>query len=164
MSDTPNVVDFRAELSGWATQLTHMFCIDLKHMPEGCFNESHGGKARTVADIVAEVSGLNMMVVGILNGATPAMPSDEERAAYTASLNNAEACINAIRSSGEAIAQAIKDTSEATFAEMTTAPWGMSLTKYQFANIVVNNMWYHDGQLNYLQSLHGDDQVHWMEG
>lgn len=164
MSDTLTTIDFRAELSGWAKQLTHMFCIDLKHIPAQCFTEPHGGKARTVADLCAEVSGLNMMVVGALTGVETPMPTDEERAAYTATLTNAEACIHAIRSSGEALAQAIADTSEATFTEMFTAPWGMTVSKYQFANMIVNNIWYHDGQLNYLQSLHGDDQVHWMEG
>jgi len=163
MSDTMTRIDPRAELSGWARQLSHMFCVDLKHIPADAYTQPHGGKARTVSDIVAEVAGLNMMMVSILNDMAPSMPSDEEKAGYIATLTNVDACTQAITSSCEALAQAIQDTNEDDLTTEVTAPWGMTMSKYAFANIVVNNIWYHDGQLNYLQSLHGDDQIHWME-
>jgi hypothetical protein len=159
MSDSINA---KAELAGWARQLSHMFIADLKHMPESSFTQPQGGKCRTVADMVAEVSGLNMMAVSAINGNAPAMPSEEERAGYVATLTTPEACIHAIESSSEALAQALSDASDAALSESFTAPWGMTLSKYQFANIAANNMWYHDGQLNYIHMLNGDDKIYWM--
>lgn len=161
MSDAINA---KAELASWARQLAHMFVSDIKHLPEGSLTEAQGGKCRNVADIVAEVSGLNMMATSMLTGAEFAMPSDDERAAFVATLTTKDACITAIQSSADALAQALTDSSDATLNESFTAPWGMTTSKYQFANIAANNMWYHDGQLNFIHMLHGDEQVHWMEG
>lgn len=155
-------INAKVELANWARQLSHMFIADLKHVPDASLTEAQGGKCRTVADIVAEVSGLNMMAVGAITGNGPAMPTDEERAAYVSTLTSKDACINAIQSSADALAQALSDASDATLSESFTAPWGMTTSKYQFANIAANNMWYHDGQLNFIHMLNGDDKIYWM--
>ena len=38
----------------------------------------------------------------------------------------------------------------------------MDAPVYMIAQIMVSHIWYHDGQLNYIQSLLGDEKVHWM--
>ncbi|MEZ5162652.1 MAG: hypothetical protein R2688_02665 [Fimbriimonadaceae bacterium] len=39
-----------------------------------------------------------------------------------------------------------------------TAPFGMEMPVFAIAQIAVSHVWYHDGQLNYIQSLLGDDK------
>ena len=41
------------------------------------------------------------------------------------------------------------------------APWGMESKLYEFAQIAISHIWYHDGQLNYVQCLLGDGDYHW---
>jgi len=41
-------------------------------------------------------------------------------------------------------------------------PWGAQ-SLYSTAQTAVSHLWYHDGQLNYVQALLGDGEVHWME-
>lgn len=155
----------QANLANQIRRYSQMFNIDLNHIPEDEYTVSKGGKARTIQAIVAEVVGLNKMVAEILkgDGAGP-MPSDEERAAFEAAFATRADCQTAITESAEALARILEKTRDEDLAKTEMAPWGMPMTYLEWSNIAVVHVMYHDGQLNFIQSLNGDDQIHWMEG
>ena len=57
---------------------------------------------------------------------------------------------------------AITSASDEALNAVVNAPWGMPTPVFILAQIAVSHIWYHDGQLNYIQSLLGDGEVHWM--
>jgi hypothetical protein len=62
----------------------------------------------------------------------------------------------------EALTGAIASASDDTLNQVVTPPWGMPAPLYICAQVAASHIWYHDGQLNYIQCLLGDDKVHWM--
>jgi len=92
------------------------------------------------------------------------MPTDDERAAFEAAFTTRAACQTAITDSAEALARVLESASDEDLAKSELAPWGMPMTFLEWSNIAVVHVMYHDGQLNFIQSLNGDDQIHWMEG
>lgn len=139
-----------------------MYAKDLRALTDEAYQQPCGGKARTMQEVTAEVAGYNMMVAGILAGQAPQMPSDDQRAAFTASLASREKGIEAVVSSSNMLADAILAAGD-RLGTMTAAPWGEEMSLYQMANIAANHILYHDGQLNVVQSLHGDPAMHWFD-
>lgn len=161
MSETSTMINAPVELAGWVRNLADMYCKDLRALtPEG-YSVSAGGVARTAQNFTAEVAGFNFMITSIINGEAPSMPNDEEREAFVASLDTIEKGCEAITNSANAFASAL-ESSDRNFAEMITVPWGAQMSLYAFANIAANHIMYHDAQLNFIQSLHGDAEMHWM--
>ena len=48
-----------------------------------------------------------------------------------------------------------------TLMKTATTPWQMEASLYSLAQMAVSHIWYHDGQLNYIQCLMGDGDYHW---
>lgn len=161
MSETSTKINAPVELAGWVRNVAEMYCKDLRALtPEG-YSQSAGGVARSAQDFTAEVAGFNYMLVSMLNGEAPSMPSDEERAGFVASLDTAEKGCEAITTSANAFASALENTTQ-DLSAVITVPWGAQMSLYALANIAANHIMYHDAQLNFIQSLHGDAEMHWM--
>lgn len=163
MSDVATKVDAKAELANWTRRLTGMFAADLKAIAESSYTICPGGKCRTVAEFTSEVVGFNFMVSNLLKGQPAPMPSDEERAAFASKFTTTDFCVQSIKDSGEALASAIEAATEESMAEPVTMPWGETMSKWAMANLTANHILYHDGQLNYIQSLNGDAEMHWFD-
>ncbi|MFZ4506506.1 MAG: hypothetical protein ACOYON_02270 [Fimbriimonas sp.] len=151
------------ELATWTRRVCQMYGKDLKAISNECYVANHGGVSRTVQDFTAEVAGMNMAMAGLVSGAGFVRPSDEESAAFKASLDTAEAGAAAVVASGEALASAIESASPEKLSEMTQAPWGEPMSIYALANIAANHVMYHDGQLTYVQCLNNDPEMHWFD-
>lgn len=160
MSETATRISPQAELGKWARQLAFMFTSDLKHMPEISFTESIGGKARNVNSIASEIVGFCALGTAVVRGAE--VPKMEESLSADPNLVTADACVEAVHGAIDELASAIEAATDDSLTEMVTAPWGQPMSRFEFAQIVVNHVWYHDGQLNLIQAFHGDEQVHWM--
>lgn len=160
MSETATRIDAQAELAKWTRQLGFMFTADVKHMPAAAFTESIGGKCRNVNSIVSEIVGFCGLGTAVMRGGE--IPKMEEALGADPNLVTAEACAQAAHEAIDGFAAALESATDESLAEMVTAPWGQPMSRYEFAQIVANHVWYHDGQLNLIQAFHGDDQVHWM--
>lgn len=163
MSQTASHIDIRSTLAAWARRLGGMFVLDLKAIDESTFAQCPGGCARTIQDIAAEVASINDLMVTIIQGGVPQPRSEVESAAYKAQFTSKEFAISEIARSTEGLAQAIEQSTEENLARETQAPWGETMTVYELTNLTVNHILYHDGQLNYFQSLHGDGAMHWFD-
>jgi len=162
MSATATNFDVRTILAEWIQGVCGMYCKDLDALTDEQFTSVYAGKARTPQDFTAEIIGMNMMVASILADNPQSMPSDEERAGFVASISSRDIAKAKLKDSCEALANAVKALSPDDLGTQVQTPWGMPITKYGFANLQAGHIWYHDGQLNFLQSCHGDAEVHWM--
>lgn len=162
MTETTVQIDAAAELASWARRVAGMYAKDLKALSQEQYEGSCGGVARTAHDFTAEVCGFNLGMAGALAGGEMNRPSDEEQAQFKASLADRDIAVAKVIESGEMLAAAIEKAGP-RLTEMTQAPWGEPITYYQFANIATNHILYHDGQLNVIQSVHGDGEMHWFD-
>ena len=162
MSNTSLTIDAAQELANWTRRVTGMYVKDLRAMSNEAYTTSAGGKCRSMQDVTAEVAGYNYMIATVLKQETPPSWSDQERADFIASLNTVEAGIDQVQKSGEMLAEAIENAGD-MLSEMGKAPWGEPMSYFQMAQICVNHILYHDGQLNIIQALNGDDQMHWFD-
>jgi hypothetical protein len=138
-----------------------LFSIDLNSMPEEMLRKAHGGKARTGLDVAFEVAAINDMAARAIEG-LPAQgempkgwvraPEGFDKAAATQAFDNSVARVN------KALSSASPDIWSST-AQMPFGPIPMS----GLLNLLAAHTMYHSGQLNFMQTLDGDEIWHWME-
>jgi len=56
---------------------------------------------------------------------------------------------------------ALRGLSDEELDREVTAPWGAPFKALFLAGVVASHMEYHGGQVNYIQSLYGDAEMHW---
>jgi hypothetical protein len=153
-------LDLNAQLRD-ATQRAHrLLTNDLKAIAPDQTNASPGGCARTALNIVAECAAVNSMVATVLSGGEYQRPSSEEREAFLNSFDTTEKAIAYLDQETERLLAAIEATDESTFGD-EMSPFGRPMTRFGVAGLPSWHMMYHDGQLNYIQCLHGDGEMHW---
>ena len=102
------------------------------------------------------------MVASVLKGESKELPSKEERDAFAASINTKEAAKAGLDASIGALTAAIQSVDGDGWLTKVMAPWGMEVTKAHMCSWAALHIMYHDGQLNFVQVLNGDTEVHWM--
>ena len=149
-------------LASWIRRVSGMYSKDLKALNEDAYTKSAGGKCRTLQDITAEVSGFNFTVADLITGKATEWKSEDVPEEYAASLSTIAAGEEAIRKSGDAIASALESHPQ-RLGETVVTPWGETMSLFDLANLSGSHIMYHDGQLNFVQSLNGDDKMHWFD-
>jgi hypothetical protein len=119
------------------------------------------GKARTLHDILAECAVLPGRWHTFLLGNDPLPPPDREGYERAkAELNTLEK----IRAAGDAaiarLCEQIEAIPDDRLDEERAMPWGQTMTLADRLFICYWNLTYHDGQVNYLQMLLGDTEMH----
>lgn len=158
---TTTGVDARGYLAGWAMGLADMYAKDIRALPEDKWTATFGGCTRPASDLTADALSLMQWTTAKMKGEeADHMAMMEALGPKCADKASAEAELHAtVGAFGEALRAASDDTLN---AEVMPA-WQMPAPLFIIANIAVSHLWYHDGQLNYIQALLGDDKVHWME-
>ena len=141
-------------LKGLIDMTAYLYTLDLKALPDGKFDASPMGVARTPQDISTEVAGFNLLCCDLLANRTP---ESSERKMFT----SAEEAEQGIKDSARKLSETVSQMSAEQLQEKVTAPWGQEMSKYDLAQMAALNTMYHDGQLNYFQALHGDGEMHW---
>ena len=137
---------------------------DLKAVPADRQNVSPGGCARAPLQYVAECGAFNDFIAGFLTtGQMPdaARAGAEERARFLASFDTEEKALAFLTEKTEALIAALEGLDAETLGDTTDALFGRPMTRYAVAEIPAMHMSYHDGQLNYVHGLCGDNQMHW---
>lgn len=163
MSITATGVDARGYLIGWANGLKGMYVADLKAMPEEMLTATHGGVTRPANALTADTVVMLNAATELLKGNGMHMEEDGY-ANLAAELTSGEAQIAAISTAVDNFCAALAAASDEHLNSMAMAPWGMETPVFMLAQIAVSHIWYHDGQLNFIQALNGDEKVHWMGG
>ncbi len=160
MSTTVEGIDSRGYLTGWLKGLTSMYSADVNAIPDDKWTATFGGCTRAANVLTADAISLLLFTTELLKGGTPAEGSNMDPLA--AECSTKAAAIAKLAEAADAFAGALGSASDATLNSMVTPPWQMPTPLFMLAEITVSHLWYHDGQLNYIQCLLGDEKIHWM--
>ncbi len=161
MPTTETQLDARDALSGLLTTFTHMMSADIGAIPDDKWDAAYGGCTRSAKAICAETISLLHWTADAMRG-----KANTDDAAYMESRKSecptpAEGQA-ALKEASAEFANAMAAASDEALSQTVTPPWKMDAPLFAIAHIAVSHIWYHDGQLNYIQCLLGDEKIHWM--
>ena len=136
------------------------FLQDLQALPEDAFSRSLGGTSRTVADIVHEVNLVNDDVGRVIRGEEPFEWPDEKWIKAPADFDTKDVVVGASEKSSGRIIDTIEALSDEAFEATIKTEQGET-TRFERCRFVTLHLAYHSGQLNFIQTLLGDDGLHW---
>lgn len=141
------------------TRVYRFFTQDLENLPAEVFEKSLGGKARTAADIAYEVRLTNERLSRDLLG----QPSTDHPSGWAIApedLRSKEATVASFRTSCEQVVQIIEGMSPEEMEEIVPGVLG-DASRADHCRSMTVHLWYHSGQLNFIQTLLGDSDIHW---
>lgn len=163
MRTTNTGVDARAYLKGWAMALADMTGKDIRAIPEDKWQATFGGCTKSACDATADALSLLLWANEALKGNVIQTDEPEARQRVAAMCGTREAAASALTGACAAFGDALSGASDEALNAIVMPPWKMAAPLFMLANIAVSHIWYHDGQLNYIQSQLGDDKIHWMD-
>jgi hypothetical protein len=111
-------------------------------------------KGRTAADQIAECALLSTFGAQTLaEKACPPMEMDRYNAAKAALAADPTAAMKALADNTEALSKAIRALNPEDHAHAVTMPWGNAMTLSEVALLIHWNNNYHQGQVNFIQTL-----------
>ena len=149
-------------LLGIVQETAYLCGRDIEASSDEIINCTQDGKCRNALSMMAEVIGFNYLVAKVLTGENASFPTPEERDAFAATINSKEAAKAGLDASVANLSAAIEGISNDDWMTKIMAPWGMEISKAHMCAWAALHMSYHDGQINLLQILNGDHEVHWM--
>jgi hypothetical protein len=162
MTPTTTPLSLKEHLRNQTERGHRLLVNDLQALAAEKHNVGPGGSARPAIHIVAECAAVNQMIAGYLRTGTRApRPTPEEREAHLSAFDTTDKALNYLRDATEELLGAIAMLDESTLGEMSDQPLGRPMTRFAVAELPAFHMMYHDGQLNYIHTLHGDTEMHW---
>lgn len=149
-------------LTGIVQETAYLCSRDIEASSDEMCNCTQEGKCRSMLAMTAELIGFNHLVAGILRGENPSFPTPEERDEMAKTITTKESAVVGLNASVGVVCEAIAGIEAGDWLTKIMAPWGMEVTKAHIASWAALHMMYHDGQINLLQILNGDHEVHWM--
>lgn len=136
-----------------------MFRQDLEALPEEAYDRCFGGKARTVADIVHEVNLVNDHVRATVLG-EPLFDWPDGWITAPEGQRTKETVMAAFDASADMAVAAFDNMDGNQFTTPLEAdePRSAPRDRLRFLQI---HCFYHMGQLNFVQTLLGDSEMHW---
>jgi len=133
-----------------------VYAKDLQALSEDALARCPGGVARSPYDFTYEVIFLNRRIVTRLTGGDPgAFPSDGWMTA-PGEFKSKDQCIADFEASVKDVLAAWNAIPEEKLGEA----YGPA-TAVELASLSATHMSYHDAQLNYVQAMNGDADMHW---
>ena len=133
---------------------------DLKALPTEKHTASPGGEARTPVNIVAECAAINGFIAEYLTTGNMERPPRDQREAFLNSFDTAEKALTYLEEQTQRLVDALGNLDVNTLGDMVESPMG-TVPRLVLAQLPATHMMYHDGQLNYIQTLYGDKEMHW---
>ncbi len=142
-------------------QASKVYLNDLEAMTERQLLESAGGNARVPVDFTFEVALINRRIAARLAGQEPpAMPEVDGWLVAPDELRSKQGISLYLKSACEELTEAAKAIPEAESGKMVGTP-GSERPAFALAQFAAMHTMYHDAQLNFIQSLNGDLEMHW---
>jgi hypothetical protein len=136
---------------------------DFQTTPDDLFTQSIGGKARPAAQFMAEVGLFNSYVAAIIKDPTIPAPTPETEHAKLTKITTKDQAHKFVKRGFTSLRNAIQTLDEEALLKPVTAPWGEELALGAMILHAIGHTMYHDGQLNLVQLISGDDTFHWAE-
>ncbi len=152
-------MDLKTNATNGLRNACKVFLQDLQALPDEAFDKSFGEKARTVADLVYEVNLVNDHVGMVLRGEEPFIwPEGWIRAPED--FRTKKIVIDGFEISSKKIIETVEAFSTEELEGTVQTEQG-ERTRFQRCQFMTLHVWYHSGQLNFIQTLLGDDLWHW---
>lgn len=137
---------------------------DTKYIPEGKFCFCPMGCAKTAEDILRECAGTNARIAASLRSEDPTTSAAYlEFQKKVDAASGLEAFDKLVMESSEIVCEAIDGIADADLGKQMKMPWGAMFPAAAAIFLPAQHMSYHDGQINYIQTLLGDGVFHWHE-
>ena len=150
----------KEHVTGRLTSARDAYLGDLKAMSQEDLTVPAGGKARTPADFTYEVVLVNQRIAKRMSGGDPGefkfegwMKATEEYASKESIISNFETSVNDILNEFEKVP-------EEDMFRLIETPNGET-SPMDLAAFAATHITYHDAQLNFIQALKGDEEMHW---
>jgi uncharacterized damage-inducible protein DinB len=133
---------------------------DFKALTEDGRGKPCSETARTAYDVTYELAVVNEEWNRRLNG-KESSPFPDGWIKAPAEFQNEEAALARLTETTNALAESIGNLKDEDFdKEIQMGP--MKWTYFDLVSIAVGHMMYHNGQICFIQTLHGDTEMHWM--
>lgn len=136
------------------------FVADLGYIPDDKLLASPMGVARHPLSFTAECAAFNRAVAVGLLGRTLEIDYAQVQA-EAAKIDSRDKAVEDLRTSCETLKNALSRVSD--FTAEVKAPWGQPMSAMTLAGYAISHMQYHLGQVNYIQALYGDGEMHWAD-
>lgn len=140
-------------------QAVEFYKSDLRALTQDQLTTVPMGKARRACDFSWEVVEVNLRVAKRMAGETLPPPGDDWTVCPPEHAET-EKLVAAIEDSAAKLTEAFKGVGEEGALKEIETPTGPR-TPLEMLSFASMHMMYHDGQLNLLQSMHGDSEMHW---
>lgn len=160
MSSSTTITDSKEIAVKYLKNAFGRFRVDLLAIPEDAIFKSFGGCSRTAADLIFETNQVNDHVGQSVRGETQFEWVDGWLKAPE-TWKTKQDVVDAFTVSSE---RTIKTFDDLSLQELE-APYeddGKTTTRIERCRFITFHTDYHSGQLNFIQSLLGDDKFHWM--
>ncbi len=134
---------------------------DLNALSEEQASVGPSAGTRSAISVVAECASVNSSLAEFVATGTFPSRSPEQRAAFYAGITTRTEALSALEASIQTLRDAIDACPPEKWGEPATDIFGTPTTVFGITNFASMHMMYHDGQLNYLHTLHGDPEMHW---
>lgn len=155
-----SVINLNSFLRSNIERFSDYLCKDLAAMPEEeAAKEAHRG-FRPAIKTVAHCAMIYKAASSLLK--TGGMPevSDEQRTAFVESAVSREKALEIFRGATQDLLEAVDAFPAERWGDPVEGFFGP--TMLSAASIAVIHTMYHDGQLNHLHLLQGDNEMHWF--
>ena len=139
---------------------TNDYVSDLKALTHDQLNTSPGGGARTAYDFTLEIVQVNERIAKRLRGEVPPPPGEGWTVA-PAEFQNKGVAIDAVTASGDAVVAAWDALPPGEMDKEIVLSSGAKMTPMDLMYLASVHLRYHGAQLNYIQSMVGDTEIHW---
>lgn len=154
-------LDLAAHLRAATESAYQKLVNDLNALDEDKASASPNAALRPAIKVVAECGAVNGMLAELLATGAASMPSPEEQAAYYAAITTRIEALAALDTGTQKLYAAIDGVLPDRWGETVQTVLG-PMTLLEAAGFAAQHMMYHDGQLNYVHLLHGDNEMHWQ--
>jgi hypothetical protein len=158
---TATAFDPRATLGNWTSAMMGMYVSDIQAIPDEKWTASMGGCTRPASEQTAEVVSILDWATGALKGQIREVDEKQLISEYNGRCATREGATSELQRSVPEFVAALAGADDERLCSMVTAPCGDTMPLSILAHIASSHLWYHDGQLNYIQSLLGDKDYHW---
>jgi uncharacterized damage-inducible protein DinB len=156
-------MDIKKQICGSLTQAKDMYLKDIGYIPADKLDVSPMAQAKTAKAMTVECAGLFRGLTSVVSGTDFKRPTPEDRAAYLAKFKTTDEAKAEFAAAADALLAAIGAMDVSELDREVTAPWGAKVPLGTMLFMAISHTSYHDGQLNYIQTLYGDNAFHWME-
>ena len=121
-----------------------------------------GGSARIAYDFTFEVAYINRRFAKRLRGVTPE-PMPEGWIVAPDGFRERESATAELRASAAELMEAWNEVAKDELDRVIALPSGATTFPADLIALATHHCGYHDAQLNYIQALHGDLEMHWSD-